>query len=163
KASRRGVKKRKVKVVETIKWMWHAPAAKLAKVTPKQAWRIKRMFESGKGSSYAPAVLLAAKVFSEQPLVGGIFKRKGPIKHIIIHSTETATLANAPRVVRSWNNRGLRHPGAQYIVERDGTIYQTVDPAMGSVHVNSSRTRFGVTNDNSVGIEIVRAGEQEYT
>ena len=158
-------KKRKAakRFVERIGWLWHAPAVKLPKVAPKLASGIKGMFEAGKGSPYSPAVLLAANVFVAKPLVGGIFKRHGTVKHIIIHSTETATEADAARVVRSWNNRGLRHPGAQYIVERNGTIYQTVDPAMGSVHVNSSRTRFGVTNDNSIGIEIVRAGTQKYT
>src|SRR5262249_26234411 len=144
-------------VVERINWLWHAPRTVLPAIACKQASRIKRMFEVGKGSSCSPAVMLAAKVFVAKPLVGGIFKRSGPVTYIIVHSTETATEADATRVVRSWNNRGLRHPGAQYIVDREGTIYQTVDPAMGSVHVNSSCTRFGVSNDNSIGIEIVRA------
>jgi N-acetyl-anhydromuramyl-L-alanine amidase AmpD len=57
----------------------------------------------------------------------------------------------------------MRHPGAQFVVDRDGTIYEAVDPNYGSVHVDVFRTKNGVNNDNAIGIEIVRAGKQKYT
>jgi N-acetyl-anhydromuramyl-L-alanine amidase AmpD len=57
----------------------------------------------------------------------------------------------------------MRHPGAQFVVDRDGIIYSTTDPDMATVHINTSKTLPGYTNDNSVGIEIVRAGSQRYT
>jgi N-acetyl-anhydromuramyl-L-alanine amidase AmpD len=94
---------------------------------------------------------------------GGVFKRRGNIKYIILHSTETARAADAQRVIRSWSNRGLRHPGAQFVVDRDGVIYCTADPTYGTSHVDEHRTKFGVNNDNSVGIEMVRTGDQDYT
>jgi hypothetical protein len=72
-------------------------------------------------------------------------------------------VADARRVVQSWNNRGLRHPGAQFVVDRDGTICSTVNPDQATVHINTNKTLPGYTNDNSVGIEIVRAGKQQYT
>ncbi len=49
------------------------------------------------------------------------------------------------------------------MVDRDGRIYQTADPKYVTIHVNESRTRNGVTNDNRIGIEIVRTGAQQYT
>ena len=124
---------------------------------------IRKSFAQGTSSKYSPQQLVKAGVFKFQPLNGGIFQRSGSVKHIILHSTETESPADAPRVIKSWNNRGRSHPGAQYIVDRNGIIYQTVDPKYGTVHVNVNRTKFGVTNDNSIGIEIVRSGKQKYT
>ena len=85
------------------------------------------------------------------------------MKYIILHSTETGHPADAQRVVTSWNRKGLRHPGAQFVVDRDGTIYNTVDPTYATVHVNQYKTLSGVNNDNSIGIEIVHTGNQAYT
>ena len=58
---------------------------------------------------------------------------------------------------------GFSHPGAQFIVDRDGKIYNTVDPQFATCHVNERRTLRGVTNDNSIGIEVVHQGNQKYT
>lgn len=66
-------------------------------------------------------------------------------------------------MVKSWNIRGLRHSGTQYLVDRDGTIHQTVDPKFAAVHVDINKTKYGVNNNNSIGIEIVRSGSQKYT
>jgi hypothetical protein len=107
--------------------------------------------------------LVAAKVFVSEPLHGSIFKRHGAVKYIILHSTETGSPADARRVIQSWNNRGLRHPGAQFVVDRDGTICSTTNPDLATVHIDTSKTLAGYSNDNSVGIEIVRSGKQRYT
>lgn len=124
---------------------------------------MQNAFQTGAASHYTPDELAQAGVFVDShPLIGGIFNRREQVKYVILHSTETARPADAPRVIHSWN-RGMRHPGAQYIVDRDGTIYQTVDPDYGTVHVDVFRTTAGVNNDNSIGIEMVRAGEQQYT
>jgi len=57
---------------------------------------------------------------------------------------------------------GMRHPGAQYVVDRDGTIYQAVDPDLATVHVNIFKTLPGINNDNSIGIEMNHTGSQDY-
>ncbi|MBX9692565.1 MAG: peptidoglycan recognition protein family protein [Cyanobacteria bacterium] len=125
--------------------------------------RIKSRFILGQAGRYSPEDLVRAKVFNHQPLVGGIHKRKSLISNLIIHSTETGSPCDGPCVIKSWNRGGASHPGTQYVVDRDGKIYQTVDPAYATAHVNISRTRKGVTNQNSIGIEIVRTGSQQYT
>jgi Negative regulator of beta-lactamase expression len=145
------------------RYLWSAPWFDKTPYPVTTSATIRQQFAQGSSSKYSPQQLVRAGVFKFQPLCGGIFQRQGSIKHIILHSTETESPADARRVILSWNNRGRSHPGAQYIVDRNGIIYQTVDPAYGTVHVNVNRTRFGVTNDNSVGIEIVRAGKQKYT
>lgn len=124
---------------------------------------VKSRFARGDAGGHSPEDLVRAGVFTHYPLKGGIFNRNSDIKHIIVHSTETARPADGPRVIRSWNNRGRSHPGTQYVVDRNGVIYQTVVPTYGTMHVNSARTLKGVNNDNSIGIEIVRAGKQKYT
>jgi len=137
--------------------------AKEVKLSKTEQLSIKRNFESGQAAKISPDQLLRAGVFSGYSLRGGVFKRHSDIQNIVIHSTETASAADAKHIIRSWNNGGANHPGTQYIVDRDGTIYQTVNPAMGTFHVNSFKTLEGVKNDNSVGIEIVRTGSQQYT
>lgn len=122
----------------------------------------KDHFEAGTGAP-TPEKLLAEKVFVSYPLKGSVRKRAKKVSFIVLHSTETEKPADAKRVIRSWNNRGQSHPGTQYVVDRDGTIYQAADPRLATIHVNIHRTRFGVDNHNSVGIETVRSGKQKYT
>ena len=57
---------------------------------------------------------------------------------------------------------GIRHPGAQYVVDRDGAIYQAVDPELATVHINIFKTLPGINNDNSIGIEMCHTGKQDY-
>lgn len=143
--------------------MWSAPAYDMTPYSPKLQRIVKDRFSKGIASALGPEDMVRANVFVSYPMRGGIFIRRSDIKHIIVHSTETARIADGPRVIRSWNNMGFTHPGTQYVVDRDGLIYQTVDPKYGTTHVNSAITLGGVNNDNSIGIEIVRAGKQKYT
>jgi hypothetical protein len=124
---------------------------------------VSRSFKQGVAGEYTWDDLVAAGVFENDPLHGSVYKRKGAVRYIILHSTETANPADARRVILSWNNRGLRHPGAQFVVDRDGTICSTTDPDMVVIHIEPSRAVAGYSNDNSIGIEIVRSGKQEYT
>jgi len=135
-----------------------------------QQWRAikpdsvdKNAFVHGNAGNLSYEQLVDADVFAVCPLHGSVFKRERPVKYIILHSTETGSPADARRVIQSWNNRGLRHPGAQFVVDRDGTICSTTNPDMATIHINIHKTLAGYTNDNSVGIEIVRSGKQRYT
>lgn len=144
-------------------FMWSAPEIAMSPLPKSFTRAAKSSFNSGAaGGRFSPKQLVQTGVFTHQPLYGGIFKRRESVRYIVLHSTETERPADGPRVIRSWSH-GMRHPGAQYVVDRDGTIYQTVDPEYATVHVNIFRTQNGVNNDNSVGIEIVRAGKQKYT
>ena len=129
----------------------------------EKADEIKRAFHRGLAGEYPPNMLVKAGVAKYYPMTGGIFYRREPVKYLIMHSTETARPAGATRVIKSWSNRGRRHPGAQYVVERDGTIYMAVDPRLSTVHVNIFKTLKGINNDNSIGIEMVHSGKQKYT
>lgn len=151
------------KVPSGKNFMWDGPSETPLDLTPESRENVMEAFASGRADQYSPSFLTRAQVFAYQPLHGGIYRRREQVKYIIVHSTETAKPADAQRVIASWNHRGLRHPGAQFIVDRDGTIYNTVDPTFATVHVNDHKTLAGVNNDNSIGIEIVHTGDQQYT
>lgn len=144
-------------------FMWSAPERAAKASSPVSSSAIRNAFTCGVAGQHDPTALVQAGVFSNvQPLLGGIFQRREPVRYIVLHSTETESPADAQRVIRSWNH-GMRHPGAQYVVDRDGTIYQACDPNYGTVHVDIFRAQNGINNDNSIGIEIVRSGKQKYT
>ncbi len=150
-------------VAKHSNFIWEAPIGNSGVTDDSQRDEIASDFINGRGERHSPAALLEANVFASAPLHGGIYARTGSVKYIILHSTETGRPADAQRVVASWNRKGLRHPGAQFVVDRDGTIYNTVDPSYATVHVNQFKTLAGVNNDNSIGIEIVHTGKQVYS
>ncbi len=143
-------------------FMMHAPAFDTSPLAEDMSAQIHHDFNFGLGAKHTPRTLVRAGVVKFHPLRGGIFWRREPVKHIIVHSTETGIPVSAIRVIEGWSGRGRRHPGAQYVVERDGTIYQAVDPDLATVHINILKTLPGINNDNSVGIEMNHCGRQNY-
>jgi len=144
-------------------YLWNAPDGEDSLLDDETKAMIEQRFRNGNSEQYSTSSLIQANVIASCPLHGGVFKRHSTVKNIVLHSTETAREADAQRVILSWNNKGLRHAGAQFVVDRDGVIYCTADPEYGTTHVDNRRTRLGVNNDNSIGIEIVRTGTQEYS
>jgi hypothetical protein len=124
--------------------------------------KVEQAFEQGTADSYPARALVRAGVVHYHPLHGGIFWRREPVKYIIMHSTEPGVNQSAPRIIDSWSSMGIRHPGAQYVVDRDGAIYQAVDPELATVHINIFKTLPGINNDNSIGIEMCHTGKQDY-
>lgn len=141
----------------------NAPAADRTPLPADQAGEIMRAFVHGQAGKYPANTLVKAGVFKYHALKGGIFYRREPVKYIIMHSTETGNPnMGAQRVINSWSSRGRRHPGAQFVIDRNGTIWQAVDPDLGTVHINIFKTIPGVNNDNCIGIEMVHSGSQNY-
>ncbi len=143
-------------------FMMKAPEFDRSPLQEEIASKIREAFTTGIADDIEPAKLVRAGVFHHYPLSGGIFKRREPVKYIVLHSTETGIPVPAKNVINGWNSMGRRHPGAQYVVERDGTIYQALDPELASVHVNIFKTLPGINNDNTIGIEMNHTGRQDY-
>lgn len=143
-------------------FMPRPPVFDTSPLAESEAERISDAFKNGTADGYAARLLVRAGVVKYHPLRGGIFWRREPVKYIVMHSTETGIPISAVRVIESWSSMGIRHPGAQYVVERDGTIYQAVDPDLATVHVNIFKTLPGINNDNSIGIEMNHTGSQDY-
>lgn len=143
-------------------FMARPPAFDSTPLDNQAAEPIIEAFNRGTADGYAARVLVRAGLVKYHPLRGGIFWRREPVKYIIMHSTETGIPIGAVRVIESWSSMGIRHPGAQYVVDRDGTIVQAVDPDLATVHINIFKTLPGINNDNSIGIEMCHAGSQDY-
>lgn len=143
-------------------FLMHAPSFDKSPLDQQTSEKIARAFDRGVADSYPARTLVRAGVVAYHPLRGGIYYRREPVKYIILHSTETGPPVRAINVIEGWSSMGRRHPGAQYVVERDGTIYQCVDPDLATVHVNIFKTLPGINNDNSIGIEMNHTGRQDY-
>lgn len=126
------------------------------------AAKVREAFRIGTADVYPPNFLVRAGAVYHYPLRGGIFKRRDTVKYIVVHSTETGVPQDAKHVIDAWSSGGRRHPGTQYIIDRDGTIYQPVHPDWGTVHVNIFKTLPGINNDNTIGIEMCHWGHITY-
>ena len=143
-------------------FMMHPPALDLNPLEDAAAEDIRRAWNIGTADDTNAERLVKAGVFRYHPLSGGIFRRREAVKYIVLHSTETGPPVPAKNVINSWNSMGRRHPGAQFVVDRDGTIYLALDPDLASVHVNIFKTLPGINNDNTIGIEMNHTGRQNY-
>ncbi len=143
-------------------FMMQAPAFDSTALPSELAEQIQKGFDQGTSDNCPARTLVRAGIVTRHPMHGGIFWRREPVKYIIVHSTETGRPIGATRVIDAWSSGGRRHAGAQYVVDRDGTIYQAVDPDLSTVHVNVFKTLPGINNDNSIGIEMSHAGKQTY-
>jgi len=143
-------------------FMMKAPEFDASPLPSEQAEDVMRAFARGTADKFPARTLVRAGIVKHHALRGGIFWRREPIKYIVMHSTETGVPVSGVRVIESWSSMGRRHPGAQYVVDRDGTIYQAVDPDLATVHINILKTLPGINNDNSVGIEMNHTGSQNY-
>lgn len=144
-------------------FLWKGPPFDQNMLSSDLSQKVRYNFLAGNADSYLADTLVRAGVFSYYPLRGGIFWRREPVKYVVVHSTETGNIMDAKRVIDSWGGGGRRHAGAHFVVDRDGRIYQAVDPDLGAVHVNIFKTLPGINNDNSVGIEMVHTHQQTYT
>lgn len=124
--------------------------------------QIRKSFYAGNAGEYPTRSLVRASIVSYYPMRGGIFFRREPIKYLIMHSTEPGVPVGAKTIIDGWSHMGRRHAGAHYVIDRDGTIYQAVDPDLATVHVNIFKTLPGINNDNSIGIEMCHQGRQDY-
>ena len=143
-------------------FMMHPPAFDMSPLPETVSNDIRNAFRLGIADDVTPERMVRAGIFKHHSLSGGIFRRREPIKYIVLHSTETGPPVPAKNVINSWNSMGRRHPGAQYVVDRDGTIYQALNPELAAVHVNIFKTLPGINNDNTIGIEMNHTGRQNY-
>jgi hypothetical protein len=143
-------------------FLYQPPPFDLTPLPEDQCLKIRKAFAQGTAGEYPTRSLVKAHIVTYYPIRGGIFFRRELIKNIIMHSTEPGIPVGAKTVIDGWSHGGRRHPGAHYVVDRDGTIYQAVDPDLAAVHVNIFKTLPGFDNDNSVGIEMCHQGSQNY-
>lgn len=88
-------------------------------------------------------------------------RANGLVKYIVVHYTGTS--ASALNNVKYFSG-GNRNASADYFIDKDGTIYKFNGDCSSyyTWHCGDGKGKYGVSNSNSIGIEVVSAGE-EYT
>jgi len=143
-------------------FLMEAPAFEASPLSENINIQIKKAFYSGDAGEFPTRSLVRVGIVNYYPMRGGIFFRREPIKYLIMHSTEPGIPIGARTVIDGWSHGGRRHAGAHYVIERDGAIFQAVDPDLATVHINIFKTLPGINNDNSVGVEMCHQGAQDY-
>jgi N-acetylmuramoyl-L-alanine amidase len=87
-----------------------------------------------------------------------VSERKGKIRMIILHSTE-GQLQGA----LSWLCNKESKVSAHYVIARNGTIYKLAPLSMATWHTKGKWNTGEHYNDISIGIELERYGQLDYT
>lgn len=97
----------------------------------------------------------------------GSFNRSphyGSYKYIVVHYTGSGTSKKgAAKANCIYFGSGYRKASAHYFVD-DGSIYEYLDPSKYYAwHVGDGKGAYGITNANSIGIEVCLNGDKPYT
>ena len=90
--------------------------------------------------------------------------RTEAVRYIVVHYTGSGTSAPGSAAANcKYFSGGNRNASAHYFID-DGAICEYADPAAYATwHCGDGHGRYGITNANSVGIEVCRNGNQPYT
>lgn len=90
--------------------------------------------------------------------------RTEAVRYIVVHYTGSGTSAPGSAAANcAYFAGGNRNASAHYFVD-DGTICEYADPAVYATwHCGDGKGRYGITNANSIGIEVCQNGDRPYT
>ena len=92
-------------------------------------------------------------------------KRTGAVRYIVVHYTANGrpSTANAAKSNCVYFNNANRNASAHFFID-DSAIWQFADPERWSCwHVGDGGGAYGITNQNSVGIEVVQDGDNPFS
>lgn len=90
--------------------------------------------------------------------------RSEQVRFIVVHYTGSGTSSDgAANANCRYFAGGNRQASAHYFVD-DGSIWEYADPsAYATWHCGDGGGRYGITNGNSIGIEVCQSGDRPYT
>lgn len=93
-----------------------------------------------------------------------IQKRTATIKYIVIHYTGSGTSASGSAKANcQYFSRANRNASAHYFID-DGGIWEYADPkSYATWHCGDGGGKYGITNANSIGVEVCINGDKPYT
>lgn len=93
-----------------------------------------------------------------------ISRRSTTVKYIVVHYTGSGTSAAGSALANcEYFAGGNRNASANYFVD-DATICEYADPKMYCTwHVGDGHGKYGISNGNSIGIEVCQNGDKPYT
>lgn len=92
-------------------------------------------------------------IINKLPITYNYSKRVSPKKYIVVHDTGNRRKGAGAYNHYIYFNAGDRQASAHYFVDQ-GNIIETVDPHLVAWHCGDGKGRYGITNSNSIGIEI---------
>lgn len=92
-------------------------------------------------------------IIDKRPIRYNFSKRNGEIKYIVIHDTGNRRNGAGAIAHYKYFNGGNRNASAHYFVD-DSNIVETVEVSLAAWHCGDGKGKYGITNQNSIGIEI---------
>jgi hypothetical protein len=95
----------------------------------------------------------------------GIYGQMSKVENVVLHHTGDNRLTSALneferfQTDKEGKSKGYKH-GVQYVIDRDGTVYNIAPDKSIMYHAG---TKSGVTNQNSIGVEIVSKNSESFT
>jgi N-acetylmuramoyl-L-alanine amidase CwlA len=93
-----------------------------------------------------------------------IQRRTQPVKYIVVHYTGSGTPAAGSALANcKYFSGGDRQASAHYFIDDSG-VWEYADPAeYFTWHCGDGHGRYGISNSNSIGIEVCQNGDRPYT
>lgn len=90
--------------------------------------------------------------------------RTEAVRYIVVHYTGSGTSAPGSAAANcAYFSGGNRNASAHYFID-DGAICEYADPAYYATwHCGDGKGRYGISNSNSIGIEVCQNGDRPYT
>ena len=100
-------------------------------------------------------------IINKMPIKNNYTEKIGKKQYIVIHDTQNYRIGAGALAHYKYFNARYRAASAHYFVD-DKNIVETVDPHLIAWHVGDGKGRYGITNQNSIGIEICLNPDSRY-
>lgn len=94
-------------------------------------------------------------MYLQKKLIGRNYRkgRRGSVEYIVLHDTGNESPGADAMAHYRYFNSAYRGASAHYFVDENG-ILEIVEQANTAWHCGDGKGRYGITNDNSIGIEL---------
>ena len=92
-------------------------------------------------------------IINKLPIRYNYSRRLNEMRYIVVHDTGNPRRGAGALSHYRYFNGGYRAASAHFFVD-DRNVVETVDPHLVSWHCGDGKGRYGITNSNSIGIEI---------
>ncbi len=100
-------------------------------------------------------------IIDKRPIKYNFSRRHEKIKYIVIHDTGNSRFGAGAIAHYKYFNSGNKNASAHYFVD-DKNIVETVEVSLAAWHCGDGKGKRGITNQNSIGIEICVNSDSDF-
>lgn len=100
-------------------------------------------------------------IINKMPIKNNFSKRINKLEYIVVHDTGNPRKGAGAKNHYFYFDRKYRGASAHYFVD-DSNIIELIDPHLVAWHCGDGKGRFGIRNDNSIGVEICINEDSDY-